>query len=307
MFIPSADGEQKIKPIKDKYTITKNAVWILQMETTDTIQIDLIDLQNSVESELGAKNLDIIISDFIPTSKGRLSNANDILSSQNIILQKVKNANNGLETRTEEEGKEIQFIQLKDNLTQFTITTNTTEKDTITYSGKIYLKNESVSIPIDVDVVIKHNPLELIIFNFIGIAMGIGSAITMTRERCSTMIRKFGVNVEFNNSKGPWILVVLTTIVGIPSSLLVNNLFIGNVGWDVIIALGIGFLILVGLLKERKNNFNDNLKIEFELPNTIKLEDKKDKLESVLNENYSIRGWFDICKDELIKIQKRKI
>ena len=265
MFIPPIDGEQKIKPVKDKYVITKNSASLDLLGSTDTIQIDLIDLRNDAElkSESSVKNLEIIISDFIPTSKGRLSDANNILPSQNIILGKVNNENNGFEMKTEDNDEKIQFIELKKDLTQFTITTNTTEKDAVTYSGKIYLKNGSTFVPINVDVVIKHDPLELIIFNFIGIGAGIVIAIALTRERCNSATSKLGINVEFNNSKGPWILVVLTTIIGIPSSLLVNNLFIGNMLFDSIIALGIGFMILVSLLKEKEGPSKD-LKIEFQ-------------------------------------------
>jgi len=250
LFIPQAEGEQQIIPIKDKYTITKNAAWF--WESTETIQIDLIDLRSDIELQKG-KSLDIIISDFIPTSKGRLSNANDILSGRNIILSEIENHPNVLGERIKET-KSIPIINLEENLTKFSITTDTIEKDTATYSGKIYLKNESISVPIDVDIVIKHHPLELIIFNFIGITLGIVSAIVITKGWCSKWNKDFfGAHVEFNNSKGPWMLVVLTTIIGIPSSLLVNNLFIGSVGWDIAIALGIGFLILVSLLKEKEN------------------------------------------------------
>ena len=305
-FISPVDGEQEIKPVKDKYIITKNTALYDGFESTDTLQIDLIDLRNNIESnsESGIKDLEIIISDFIPTSKGRLSNADNILQSQNIILGKVNNENNGLETKTEK-GKETQFIKLKSDLTQFTITTNSTEKDTVTYSGKIYLKNESISIPIDVDIVMEHDPFELIIFNFIGVGMGIGVAIVITRNKCNEQLKKIGINVEFNNSKGPWIMVVLTTIVGVPSSLLVNNLFIGSVMWDAVISLGIGFLILVSLLKEKEDAaINDNLKIEFELPNNNQEIDKKKVLEVKLNESHPLKGWFEVGEDQRISIRK---
>ncbi len=306
LFIPPVDGEQKIKPIKDKYIVTKNAAFLDSFGSTDTIQIDLIDLRNSTElkSESSVKDLKIIISDFVPTSKGRLSNADDILQSQSIILEKVINENNGIEIKTEE-GKEIQFIKLKSNLTQFTVTTNTTEKDTVTYSGKIYLKNESTFVPIDVDVVIKHDPLELVFFNFIGIGTGIISAVGITKGWCGKCkYNFFGVIVEFNNSKGPWILVVVTTIVGIPSSLLVNNLFIGSVMFDIGIALGLGFLILVSLLKEKEDP-SDDLKIELKLPKNNQRIDRNDILEEELNKNHLLKGWFGVCEDEKIEIEKK--
>ncbi len=240
IFIPHVNAESPITPINEKYTIVKNiglGSWIT--DYSSAIEINLSDSRNntaySKANESGDNTLVVHISDFVATSKGKMSSADNTLSSDSISVLPIKSQ---METIEEKNGDIV--VNLAGNLTKFKINVLTNEKDTVTYSGKILLKNESMFISIPVDIIIQHDTGELISFGIGGVILGIGIAYMLIGKP----IDKF----DFTDNK-PWVSTAIIAFLAIPVSVFANKEFIGNYWIDIAIAFSIGALVITKLLK----------------------------------------------------------
>ena len=246
ILIPFAHAEPFLKTMNDKYTITKNVGWAPWWDDSmQPIEITLVDSRNSTQqAKISESTFDILIPNFMATSKGKVSAASNILPSDSIIVFPIdKNPQSILNGTLV--NNEIKEITLSGNLTKFRIILDVDKTDTVTYSGKIYLKNESVLIPISLDIVIQHDNLELIMTTLSGIFVGIFASwvvIKMDWTRFKSK-RKF----KFTDNK-PWISTGIITVIGVPAVVLTNTTFIGNSFIDVLIAFIAGLLVIPKLL-----------------------------------------------------------
>jgi len=273
ILTPAVNADSPITPIQEKYKIIKNVGWAPWFhDSINTVEITLIDSRNSTQFEKGSKTLEVMIPNFVATSKGKVSSANDILSSDDLKIKSIQGFENTISTETRN-GKSVTIIHLSENMTRFAIDIDTKEKDTVTYSGKILLKNESTLVLLDVDIVIQHNVGELLAASLTGIIVGI--MVTWI------IIKSYKDTWEFSSSK-PMTFTVITTLVGVPSTVFVNTLFIGNTFYDILIAVSVGMLIIAGLLKKKETTSKNKLGLSFDAEKPL-TENKQTLLREILD------------------------
>lgn len=249
VIIPYAQAESFLSPVNEKYTFVKNIGWATWWEdTVKTAEITIVDNRDNEQYEKGVKNFDIIVPDFVAISKGKASFANDTMSHRLIEITSSDQYDNTISEKAD--GTKV--LNLSGNLTKFNVSIKSNEKDTVTYSGKIFLKNESVLVPIPIDIVIQHDVNELIVVNLIGIAIGIGIAVLIANVLWKD---KFKLT-----TKSPWISTTLIVMIGIPSSVYVNTVFIGNNALDIVIAFAVGVIVFTKLIAPQDKPKNEKEK-----------------------------------------------
>ena len=236
--IPNIYADDAIKSVQEKYVITKYESWIFH--SIDVMQIELVNLNQTKVNNEQTRTFEIMKTDFVATSSGKISSVAPYVSSEN--LQIFEN----LDNRTE-----LTKITVPSS-TKFHVTTNIDETDTGTYSGKIYLLSKSQVIPIKIEIQIVHDFREIIIANIIGLGIATGLFYL-----CKSNKHKFLGNYEFNPGDNHPILIVITSMISIPATLLVSTMFVGIPVVDNIIAFGTGSIIVAKMIKKKKDEIGD--------------------------------------------------
>ena len=275
IMMPDAHAaDEYVKITQEKFTIIKYQSILPEI---DSIKIELLNLNATAINSENPRVFKIIKSDFVASSIDRLSFADKMLPANQVSI-------------TNKDGNQLTDITVAGN-TEFYITTTTSETDTATYSGKIYLQNDLQTIPISIEIKIIHNFFEIIAWN-------LGSILVSTIIFLAFWNNPINYSsYVFDSGDSHPILIVLTTIVTIPSVLLITSVLVGNPILDNLIAAGSGMVIIGKMMKKNpdgKTGLSFSITVNKELKD---LEEQKAEIINKLNSNEKVSEWLNHDKE----------
>ena len=279
-----AAPDESIKLVESKYKIIKyQSIY----PKTDLVKIELINLNQTGINENNPREFKIIKSDLTATNMGKLSWAENSMSEKHILLY--------FDEQQEKPIKNNSKITIPSD-SELYITTDTSEIHSVTYHGKIYLVNEKQNIPIEIEVEVVHNPMQISMLTFSGIAFVL-IAYHFQKNRSDGLM---GFKLE--QTEHHWLFIIFTTIISLPTTLFVNTFFVGNYFLDLVISLGVGVVVIGKMIK--KSSITDDSKLKITLEVDKHAQDKGRELASKLQKDYLTRGWFGMTDEETICVDK---